>query len=245
MQSVFQKVLFETLEAIHRIDRASTPREIVAELHSGTEHYGVTASIITELPSPTIDDWQDCILANGLPTEWYVRYIAEKLYRHDPCAERCRMTVESFFWHELDQRTMSPSAKEVLVKAAEFGLSDGLCIPFHLPTSYPAAVALAGERFDPPPYACTFLHALAWHALHAALRLADPSKCGSVTGLSEREREILQWTASGKTAWEISRILGISCHTVNTHLRNVRQKYDTANNAHSIAEAIRRHDLQF
>jgi LuxR family quorum sensing-dependent transcriptional regulator len=61
--------------------------------------------------------------------------------------------------------------------------------------------------------------------------------------LSAREREILQWTAAGKTAWEISTILGVAESTINTHLRSVRQKLDAANIVHAIVEAIRRHEI--
>ncbi|WP_279596604.1 helix-turn-helix transcriptional regulator, partial [Methylobacterium sp. J-001] len=38
-------------------------------------------------------------------------------------------------------------------------------------------------------------------------------------GLSPRERETLQWTAEGKTDWEIGEIMGISEQRVESHLR--------------------------
>lgn len=45
-----------------------------------------------------------------------------------------------------------------------------------------------------------------------------------VSTLSTREREVLLWTAEGKTADEIGDILGISTRTVNFHIRNCLDK---------------------
>ena len=43
--------------------------------------------------------------------------------------------------------------------------------------------------------------------------------------LSKREREILLWTAVGKSAWDISRILTISEATVRVYQKSLRRKY--------------------
>jgi DNA-binding CsgD family transcriptional regulator len=53
----------------------------------------------------------------------------------------------------------------------------------------------------------------------------------------------MRWIAEGKTFWEIGKILGISEETVNDHMRHVRAKLETRNTTHSLAEAIRRHEL--
>jgi DNA-binding CsgD family transcriptional regulator len=42
--------------------------------------------------------------------------------------------------------------------------------------------------------------------------------------LTSREREVLDWTARGKTAFEISIILSISERTVNFHVNNLKVK---------------------
>ena len=46
--------------------------------------------------------------------------------------------------------------------------------------------------------------------------------------LTRREREILHWTAEGKTAYEISIILSISERTVNFHVNNFKVKLSSA-----------------
>lgn len=57
--------------------------------------------------------------------------------------------------------------------------------------------------------------------------------------VSEREVECLQLASYGKTSAEIGLILGISKHTVDTHLKNATRKLDTTGRCHAIAEALR------
>ena len=54
--------------------------------------------------------------------------------------------------------------------------------------------------------------------------------------LSDREEEVLRWTAEGKTSGEISDILNISERTVNFHIANAVTKLNAANKT---AAAIR------
>ena len=61
--------------------------------------------------------------------------------------------------------------------------------------------------------------------------------------LTPRERDVLRWLAEGKTVEITALLLGISPHTVGEHLKNIRRKLNTLNSAHSLAEAIRRGEL--
>ena len=66
--------------------------------------------------------------------------------------------------------------------------------------------------------------------------LADPiAPTGS--GLTLREREVLAWTADGKTAYEIGMIFGIAERTVKFHLQNAVVKLDAMNKTHAATKA--------
>lgn len=56
--------------------------------------------------------------------------------------------------------------------------------------------------------------------------------------LTVREREVLLWSADGKTAGEIGMILGISERTVNFHIRHVIAKFDACNKTQAILSAV-------
>ncbi|MEW5975653.1 MAG: response regulator transcription factor [Acidobacteriota bacterium] len=58
--------------------------------------------------------------------------------------------------------------------------------------------------------------------------------------LTEREREILQLLAEGKTNKEVAALLQLSVHTVETHRTNIMQKLDLHNTAEIVLYAVRK-----
>ena len=77
-------------------------------------------------------------------------------------------------------------------------------------------------------------------ATHEALKrvvnsaITDAHECE----LTARECECLQWTANGKTAWEISKILKLSESTVTFHLKNAINKMEVSNRPQAVAKAV-------
>jgi LuxR family quorum-sensing transcriptional regulator LasR len=53
------------------------------------------------------------------------------------------------------------------------------------------------------------------------------SECATANAirLTGREKEILQWTAAGKSSWEIAQIIQCSESGVNYHIANIRRKF--------------------
>ncbi|ODP32505.1 autoinducer binding domain-containing protein [Pandoraea sp. ISTKB] len=78
------------------------------------------------------------------------------------------------------------------------------------------------------------------HYTHEAMsRLLRPKRPPfDVEALSLREREVLLWTAEGKTADEIGEILGISTRTVNFHIRNCLDKTGCRNKVQSAIRLV-------
>ena len=244
MQMVNKKVFFDLFGVAQRIDDAAAPEGIVDELCSAFRFYGFSACLITRLPVPHVGRWDEHILVNSWPGEWYTHYNLCGHYRHDPCAERSRRTADPFFWSQLDRHSMAPAGQKIMNEATEFGLREGVCVPIHSPFAEPSVVTISGEHTDIAPNAIHAVDTLARHGLRALSKWANKENDPDAALLTEREREILQWIGAGKTAWEISCILGISFHTVNTHLRNVRQKFGATNITHCLVEALRKQEIQ-
>jgi LuxR family quorum sensing-dependent transcriptional regulator len=62
--------------------------------------------------------------------------------------------------------------------------------------------------------------------------------------LTGREREVLTWTAQGKSAWEIGVILNIGKRTVDEHAQSATRKLDALNRTHAVAIALRDHAIE-
>ncbi|WP_447759713.1 LuxR C-terminal-related transcriptional regulator [Sphingopyxis panaciterrae] len=61
------------------------------------------------------------------------------------------------------------------------------------------------------------------HGVVSATATAPPASIAALTGLTERQREVLQWMAIGESNKTIGRRLNISPHTVKIHIRAVFQ----------------------
>jgi transcriptional regulator EpsA len=60
-----------------------------------------------------------------------------------------------------------------------------------------------------------------------------------ITGLSERETQIMAWVAMGKTNSEIGSILNISGFTVKNHMQRIFQKLNVFNRAQAVSKVTR------
>jgi DNA-binding CsgD family transcriptional regulator len=70
---------------------------------------------------------------------------------------------------------------------------------------------------------------------------ADPAAINPealrAAGLTERESEVLQWIAQGKTNSEVASILGSSPRTVQKHVERVFQKLGAETRVAAVARA--------
>ncbi len=81
------------------------------------------------------------------------------------------------------------------------------------------------------------IHPQLTRAFIEEVQLAD--KRPDVPALSAREKEILQKVAYGATTKEVAHDLGISPHTVKTHLERIFEKLGANDRAQAVAIAIR------
>ena len=61
---------------------------------------------------------------------------------------------------------------------------------------------------------------------------------GALELLTDREREVLGWVATGLTDRRIARRLGVQPSTVRTHVEHARAKLGATTRAHAVARAI-------
>ena len=64
-----------------------------------------------------------------------------------------------------------------------------------------------------------------------------PQQTGLIEHLSERELEVLNLLALGRTNWEIARQLIVAPGTVKAHSASIYRKLDVANRTEAVAHA--------
>jgi LuxR family transcriptional activator of conjugal transfer of Ti plasmids len=181
-------------------------------------------------------------LISNYPSAWTAHYLQNRYERFDPVILQALGCPEPFEWGlGLGATKRSNLQRELFEEAARFGIRSGFTIPIHDHRGPTAAVTFAADERQPQFQRRIGEHgpvlqlmAMYFHA-HARRKLANDRVVDGVP-LSPREFECLEWTAQGKSAWEIGRILGISRRTAAFHLDNAKAKLGV----HSICQAVAR-----
>lgn len=127
---------------------------------------------------------------------------------------------------------------------APYGYKTGIAVKLHLPGDKHFVLGVDREEPLPEPgselmHLVAGLQLLGAHALTAADRLLSPRlNKGDLPKLTKRELDVLSWTAQGKTAWEVSVILGMSEKTVNFHLGNAMRKLDVSSKHQAVLKCV-------
>jgi LuxR family quorum-sensing system transcriptional regulator SinR len=142
-------------------------------------------------------------------------------------------------------RQQVPAAEAIFVQLERLGIGpEGISFPLLSRGNRRAALSVGLPL--PPGETSLFLRhygrdiqALA-ALFHAAMIEAErPAiKRHRHAAITPREREVLHWSAAGKSYWEIAMILGITERTVRFFMSNARQKLDVVSNTQAVAEAV-------
>jgi LuxR family transcriptional regulator, activator of conjugal transfer of Ti plasmids len=180
------------------------------------------------------------------PADWVQRYVSRRYDKIDPVLARTCSTVMPFLWN--DRTAGSRASREQLEffdEARQFGITCGFSVPIHDCRGGVTSLTFASDRPAEVLEQTAYAHR---HTLHLAAMYFDihaRQKLGATidldsSGLSRREVACLQWTACGKTTWDIGEILGISRSGVAWHLRSARRKLGAATLSQAVAAGLKR-----
>ncbi|NJO53646.1 MAG: LuxR family transcriptional regulator [Bacteroidales bacterium] len=212
---------------------------MIGTFQSCLDPFGFTVVLITGLPDPPADP-TPFFLLNSWPSGWHEHYIEEDFYRDDPVAAAGRTQIDPFAWNEAPVNLeRHPRARQVMAEAASVGMRDGFVVPIVTSRSVQACVSVAGNGPDLNSDVRRMIHLVGMFAHARAMRLHACQKALPKRRLlSDREREVLVWSAAGKTAWETSCILGISERTVTYHITMAARRLQAVSRTQAVARAI-------
>ena len=222
------------------IDLASTPegqRDFVAHLNKLCHAAGVEyASYAAANPvTGTMHAF------TTYPDLWKNHYMERGLHNIDPTLNAAARSVAPVDWARLEKK---PGFKSVFSEAADFRIPDkGLTVPVRGPLGETGLLCV-----------CASMSATEWRKLkrdimgdlltnavhlHDTVMNSDPlMKALRQPRLSQREVEILQWVAAGKSQLDVGDILSISSRTVEVHLRSAREKLCTISTPQAVGRAV-------
>lgn len=168
-------------------------------------------------------------LHSTYPSKWIKQYEMNNYYAVDPVLEQCQRPGKGMVWAQ----ELFSEAGNLWQEANEHGLLSGFSCSAMAPNRVIGILSISSQQ--PLPIHLrrieleVKLHFLAELSLDTLERFSDDAMMVLKKEFSQRELEILKWTAEGKTAVEISLILSISEHTVNFHQKNMQKRFNVSN----------------
>lgn len=190
-----------------------------------------------QLPYPLTS--KRTVLINNYSIEWKQRYQGQDYVKRDPTILRGRANTQPFLWTDALFAHTPDMWEDACAHGLEHGWSQS-CMDGSGSTSL-LSLARSSERISQLELKA-HKSKLRWLVSVAHLSLTglyqEQSRSQLGVGLTERELEILRWSADGKSAADIGDILNISKNTVDFHIKNAVQKLQTSNKTAAVAKAV-------
>jgi len=189
-----------------------------------------------------------CFLMREYENAWTQHYEKNRYMFVDPSIRMSCMRTSPYIWssHLYDclVDVLTPPELQVSRDALDFGLREVFNAPFkgvngecglvrfiNIENGLSSRQDLKEQSRSMPE-----LYLLSSHIFECLTRILCRRSSEDI--LSEREKDILTWTANGNSPAKISDTLHISENTVCNHLRNIRLKLQTRNTTHAVVKAI-------
>jgi len=239
MRTHIANMMFDVIAILEKI---TTEDDAFAEVRKVADFFGLNSFAISGIPEAH-EKMDPYVLLNGWPEEWAARYLDNQYFRIDPVIQRTLLSDNAFVWSDaLAHMNVDRRGMTFMREATDFGFVNGFSVPIHSIMGFRAIVTYASDRIDLSSEARGALHMISIYAHNKIKELKSGGKGGLLERaihLTPREKECISWCADGKTAWEISAILGISERTVSHILENAQKKMNTTNRTQLVAESLR------
>jgi len=230
-------------EFVEKTGKLTTPQALFDEFIGVMGRFGYTRIIFSVPRDEALPEADNRIgLMHNYPEDWQKYYTEKGFERLDPVLRAAGTYNYAFRWRALE-RTHRLSERQIRFfrLGEEAGLRHGIGIPMSGDKAQIAGIAMAsGERVDAVRADLDLISAYCNQFFMSFKRMkgAEPSVLPPLVALSKKETEVLQWVAAGRSDDDISRLLNISPHTVDTHLRHIYQKLEVNNRVSAVVKAI-------
>jgi LuxR family transcriptional regulator, quorum-sensing system regulator BjaR1 len=234
------------LDFIEGVESAPTIDALEARLRQTLLEFGVTQySLIALAERPDNKARRPIGLTRGCAPEWSRRYHEKRYFNSDAVIHTAICQSGAFTWKDLAPHLMSAEAKSMVAEGRDIMQVDGcFVVPTHDARGLAGLISMFHPGLEPDQEMRKALKLITIYAVERAKELhgAFPGPAGwdSACPLTPRQREVLAFSAIGKTDWEVSAILGIAQKTANRHFEAAKRELGVATRAQAVAIAMHR-----
>ncbi len=180
------------------------------------------------------------VYAHGFAQDWLDRYDKSGFRQSDPIPERTMRHGAMLTWAAAREAgPNSPANKYYFAAMEEAGLIHGIGLPLFGPRGRDAYSGIDfGRPIDEVPNRNVGIVRAVLQAAHQRVCVILDSM-NTMPELSEREREVLEWAARGKSISSIATILNLSSDTVKTYTKRVYAKLGASDRVGATVTALK------
>jgi LuxR family transcriptional regulator, quorum-sensing system regulator SolR len=216
------------------VSTAEVLKELASIVHLlGFDYCSYVLRVPFPLSSPSVT-W-----ASTYPDAWLEHYFAHNYLEIDPLIQRTSVDLSPVVWTD----EVFDSQPAFWEEARSHGVRHGWALATHGKhmTTGMLSLARSHQIVTQAELAETEMK-LVWlsHLVHGLIGTTEIQRLMPTpeSELTAREAEVLRWSAAGKTAEDIGRILGIAERTVTFHITSSLTKLDVANKTQAVAKAL-------
>lgn len=197
----------------------------------GFEYYACAIRHVIPFTRPPTE------ILGSYPDDWINHYREQQYAAVDPAFLNGLHSRKMVVWGD----KLFNTCRNLWGEAREHRLRIGATFPLRTSNHSLSVLSVAREHeaitASESDRISAYLHCLIEGVMQRLHELQHPMLTSLQIHISQREREILQWTADGKSSGEIALILSISINTVNFHLKAIQKKFEAPNKTLAVAYA--------
>jgi len=224
-----------------KIENADDVGELIHMGCAMTAEQGVVRQSYHSLaPFESATSMKAAIYTRGFSDEWLKLYNDENFRANDPIPKRILENGMMMTWQQaMKAEENSPAEREYFEAMERHGLKHGFGVPLF---GLYACDAYAAFDFDIPIEEVSdaklgMVRALSQMVHQRICVLIKRSE--KSYDLSERETEVLEWLARGKSVWAVAAILDISPDTVKTYCKRIYAKLGVSDRVGAVVKALK------
>jgi len=187
---------------------------------------------------PWVGAPDDAVIKTTYAEDWQRLYMEKKYHLIDPVVSDGIWQCRPFNWSEL--ATGGKKVSNFFSEAENFGIGrTGFSVTACCANNRRGIFSISSRMKERDWQ--LLLRDYSQNIICFALTYHDAicsQKASEIPTLSNRERQVLYWSAHGKTVWEIGCILDLSPATVGFYMRRICAKLGAVNKSHAVALAI-------
>ena len=224
------------------IANANTRTSLAKTLFEVAAVFGYMSATLMLMPAKTDVTAASLVLESSLDRQFFCDYDAVCPAHLCVLYNAARRSTLPIVW-DADQiarqhQLMSAPEPPLLAVFRNYGVSAGMLMPLSTIDGTRHLIRFDGDRPAPMQNETNDLFMLSMHFFDAYDRLRHPAGENPLE-LTERELDVVRWSATGKTSAEIGLILSLSDHTINAYMNNALKKLDCVNRTQLVAKALR------